>query len=731
MDEKQQNILRDLSENTAQKQLDLRDPLTKKEPKRKPQNADSIFSKKVWKGDRANRPQKISDIKSPNPQKSKVTNHYEQVGLVPSSRTIVLREALKVATGGSLILFFLIVLSITYRGFQAKDQFTSAAIQGFDGLSLASDATKQMDIDSAEDAIYSAQEQFQEINQDIWFLNQTLSAPGVGSELPVIGAKAIAIGNELSLAIEQALSALKNSEEIYDQFLRGSNYPSLQNKSLTEDLKQRLEKLNQSARHISQAHQLFQEINPEQAPEKYRDTLISAREKVERLNQLVTSFTEHAPAILKLLGDRYPHRYLILLQNNSEARPTGGFIGSFIIADTNDGYLTKLDFRDVYDADGQLHEEIPAPEEIAQLTDNWRLRDSNYSPDFAISAQKAAWFLEKSKGPGVDTIIAINQSIIKDLLEITGPIQLEDFDQPVTAENYHIILTYLVESKWAGATTPKDVIKNLIPRIQEKLLTRDNLPKLLDLGLKQAKRKEILAYSKDSQIQEFFQKVGISGQVHQSAKNEDYLSVSVVSIGGNKSDRYIKQRIFHHTYFQNDGSIINELTLSRTHTFSPDLERQWKKTLASFGFEEPSQDVIHIMGKGENKSAIKVYVPAGSELVDVIGLNREDVAVRDDQELNKTYFYYQQNVFPQNESTVTLRYRLPFKFDSWPSDTYRLIVQKQPGFISTVDFEKKIILNSPLEQYRIYPEGWEEKDGTITHRTNLLYDRIFAGVWGR
>lgn len=103
--------------------------------------------------------------------------------------------------------------------------------------------------------------------------------------------------------------------------------------------------------------------------------------------------------MLELLGDRYPERYLVLLQNDSEARPTGGFIGSFMIVDINDGYITKMDFHDVYEFDGQLSEDIPAPEDIAKISKNWRLRDSNYSPISPYPPRKPPGSCRKRRVP--------------------------------------------------------------------------------------------------------------------------------------------------------------------------------------------------------------------------------------------------------------------------------------------------------------------------------------------
>ena len=72
---------------------------------------------------------------------------------------------------------------------------------------------------------------------------------------------------------------------------------------------------------------------------------------------------------------------------------------------------------DVYKLDGQLAEKIEIPTGLQGVSDNFYLRDANYWPDFPTSAKKIAWFLEKEGGPTADHIIALDQRILKPVLE--------------------------------------------------------------------------------------------------------------------------------------------------------------------------------------------------------------------------------------------------------------------------------------------------------------------------
>jgi hypothetical protein len=104
---------------------------------------------------------------------------------------------------------------------------------------------------------------------------------------------------------------------------------------------------------------------------------------------------------LDLFFGRYAEKkYLVLFANNMELRPGGGFIGSFAIIKLKDYAIKDLKVYDVYDADGQLTEQIDPPDPIVKYLNqtHWYLRDSAFSPDFTDNFLDAETFAEKELG---------------------------------------------------------------------------------------------------------------------------------------------------------------------------------------------------------------------------------------------------------------------------------------------------------------------------------------------
>lgn len=165
--------------------------------------------------------------------------------------------------------------------------------------------------------------------------------------------------------------------------------------------------------------------------QKLVDRISSTRDSLTNLNRLLTLY----PGVAGFKNDQ---TFLVLLQNNLELRPGGGFIGSVGLAKFLDGQLVDFRLQDVYEIDGQLKGHVDPPVPVAELLkqEHWYLRDSNWDPDFRLNARQAAWFYEKETGVSVDGVIAINGNFLVDLIAATGPLSLPDYSERITSENF-------------------------------------------------------------------------------------------------------------------------------------------------------------------------------------------------------------------------------------------------------------------------------------------------------
>src|SRR3990172_10867844 len=130
-------------------------------------------------------------------------------------------------------------------------------------------------------------------------------------------------------------------------------------------------------------------------------------------------------------------RYMIIMQNDKEIRPTGGFMTNYATFKIANGLLDS-DFtsKDMYSVDLTLDlidatydfPDPPAAYTKYLLVERWYARDMNYSPDFVTSMDQflrlynMAGRIDPVEIKPVDGIFAIDTQVISELLEVTGPV---------------------------------------------------------------------------------------------------------------------------------------------------------------------------------------------------------------------------------------------------------------------------------------------------------------------
>ena len=723
-------LVRDLKKVQKNSPLDLRSPRADL-PKSSAQNPKALNLNQHSRGLRTGQQaaKNIETIISPTPRQH---FHYFPESKARNIRTNQFFAGFRFAAVGLIVVTLLNLLNIFQNGLTLKSSLIGNASAGFAGLAQGTTQAKNRNFDQAGNSFTHAKGNFDQALAQISLLSTANSLGKSGSissvsHLLAAGEALSKSGNLFTKSAENLFNwptlFIQANKDIFLKKLAG-HLPTQATgttgrTSLTGGLRTDLENVRSAIAQLEIARTELNQVNAADLPAKYREDLPSVTEKINNLTGFLEKLSDHFPAILSLLGDRYPNRYLILFQNDTEARPTGGFIGSLMILDINDGYITKTDFHDVYQYDGQLHEDIQAPEDIASITDNWRLRDSNYSPDFSVSAEKAAWFLQKSRGPSVDTVIAINQSMIADLLAQLGPIRVDPLKAELNAENFQFMLSYLIESKYFGADNPKKILEKVITAFQSKLLKLTDFQGFLGTLMKEIKNQKIMFYSRDAEVQKFFEYLGLTPHQNSITDHEDYLQVVATSVGGNKSDLYITENLDHQTYIDSDGSVHDELTITRRHNWTGAELLRWENLLKEFGFDGMNEGLKDLEGRGVNKASIKVYLPLGTTLENTVGIEESFVVTRSDPELGKTYFLLPLEVAPGEESKITLRYKLPFQLSLLPADIYRFSAQSQPGLVPT-QLRQEIHIAPGLTQLK------SATDSNLLPAT-MLQENIFQG----
>ncbi len=442
----------------------------------------------------------------------------------------------------------------------------------------------------------------------------------------------------------------------------------------------------------------------------------SVRGTLVKLQGVINKAIPVVEVLPQIAGYPTEKTYLFLLQNSDEMRPTGGFIGTYGIVKVKDGEVKDFDTENIYALDGPaekfLKVEPPPPIKKYLKVTYWFMRDSNWSPDFPTSAEKAEWFYHAERGPEqkIDAVIAVTPAFIEDIIRETGNIEMNG--EIFTPDNLMEVLQYKVEKEYYEKGIPeirrKDIVGELAKKIFERLA---NLPssrwlELLKVAEKSLTERHLLLWSKSPELQAIISREGWGGNIIDF--DGDYLMVVDANLAALKTDSVMEKKINYSFRTGGNGKLYARVDISYKNkgTFS------WKTT--------------------RYRTYTRIYVPKGSLLIRGIGMMENDKIsdptrrpgkVDVGEELGKTYFGAFISIEPGEERTLSFEYILPDKIKNQvDGGTYTLFVQKQAGtrghpLTLNLSFDKKIKKASPAEEQK------EWGDEVYKLQTDLRVDK--------
>lgn len=436
-------------------------------------------------------------------------------------------------------------------------------------------------------------------------------------------------------------------------------------------------------------------------------------------SQKFANVSDFLPVVEEVFLQPEPKIYLLLFQNNMELRPTGGFIGSFGLLTIEKGKIIDLKIEDVYTADGQLKGHVDPPLPIRKYLNqpHFFLRDSNFDPDFTISAAKAAFFLQKELGREVDGVVGINLFVLQKILQILGPIKIADFgNDSISADNFFFKAQYYASDKFfPGSTAKKDFLTSVTSILMQKLESDNSLSfvELLPVIRQLLDEKNIILFVNNGRSQKVIEEKGWAGRmVDVKCVGEiqldfcfpDYLSIVEANLGVNKANYFISKAVAIEKIIDQDGNLGTTLTISYENSANSQIFNNTFYT-----------------------NYLQIFVPVGSILTGIT-LNNAPISSSDidieNYGLDKMSFGFLVRIAPENKGVIKVTYTLPRLVTSEVS-SYQFFYQKQGG-----DKLAPLILTIKyLESLTLKPANFKstsERDNEVYYTTDTSVDRIFA-----
>jgi HAMP domain-containing protein len=197
------------------------------------------------------------------------------------------------------------------------------------------------------------------------------------------------------------------------------------------------------------------------------EPLTASRTELRSVTGALDASADAAQLLPNMLGAEKPRHYLLMIQNNAEARASGGIPGALAIVTLDQGKLT-LGAQSSAGEIGTMEPILPVDPEQRHIYSTRLgkfMQDVNLTPDFPTAASTAQAMWERKTGQTVDGVISIDPVVLGYILDATGPVQVSNPD--------------LV--KLAGANLPTELDgKNVVPTLLSNVYAQIQEPQLQD-----------------------------------------------------------------------------------------------------------------------------------------------------------------------------------------------------------------------------------------------------------
>jgi len=442
---------------------------------------------------------------------------------------------------------------------------------------------------------------------------------------------------------------------------------------------------------------------------------------------LLENLEKSLGAAITWLRSPRPRHIMVLLQNSSELRATGGFVGSVLEVTLSGGSVEQVTFRDINEIDRGSGVIVVPPRPLQGIITKWGVADANWFFNFPDSAKKTIELAEKSAlyrkdNVTFDGVVAVSTNVARDLLSIVGPVELPEFkltlDERNVVEEVQRDVQLREEKKSAQ---PKRLVAAAATETIEKLQTLDAQKKrLLGEQLRQwIIDKDVMVYLKDEALQRSLEAYGVAGNVLElpGSFNGDYLAIVASNVGGGKTDSVMKQSVFFQSQLNDDGTASDHLVIERRHEGKTGDAWWYRVPNETYlrVFVPPSAGISNFIGGYDKRIAQRVnYRTAGytpDVLITAIEGSVKDLvgfpALNIFEEAGKRVFAAWSRVLPGSSGKITFDYAHRLFLTPAPGERYQLVFEKQPGSETDYSFEISAPIgfrwrenSSPLFEYK-------------------------------
>lgn len=313
------------------------------------------------------------------------------------------------------------------------------------------------------------------------------------------------------------------------------------------------------------------------------------QQTVEQLEKAVVALGSAADAASTapaMLGGEGPRNYVLIIQNNAEARASGGIPGALAGLTLDNGKLS-LNIQSSAGELGSMSPVLPVDTQQQQIYSTRLgkyMQDVNLTPDFPTAATTAKAMWEIKTGQEIDGVISLDPIALSYILEATGPVAVGTSQLPgteavslpteLTADN---VVPTLLSDVYAKIESPamQDIyFAGVAKEVFAALSSRQRKAKGLIAAITRgAEERRVLAWSARPSEQSVLSKYHLSGAVSGPSVSPAQFGVYFNDGTGAKMDYYVKRSVQLVKKCPKDGYQETTVRITSTNTAPSDADQ--------------------------------------------------------------------------------------------------------------------------------------------------------------
>jgi hypothetical protein len=446
------------------------------------------------------------------------------------------------------------------------------------------------------------------------------------------------------------------------------------------------------------------------------------------------------PRLMGATGEG-PKTYLLLVQNEDELRPTGGFITAAGTLLVKDGSIDTLNFQGSEYFDNWDRPYPVAPWQLSQYMNSRVLifRDANWFTNYPTAALYAEYLYSYTNSHSVDGVIAFDQQMLVEILGVTGPIAVEGVPYLVDVNN---VVPYMRSAKnptaadlaspdWNNKVFINKLTRALIAKIFSGEVPWEQFSTMLERALNEH---HLLVQLDSPMMTSVLARYHWDGAVRPDSG--DFLMVVDSNIGFNKTNAVVDSSLTYDVDLTIPSSPIASLSVfHRNRAAEIVFCKHWNKVRAEGEKGYPITDCYW--------NYMRVYMKEGTKLLSATPQSVPDnwmilkqknpgqVDILEEEIEGVQAFGTLQVLLGGQSLSTSFTFALPADILGQTGDSdrfvYHLKVQKQPGTSGVPITIRVHFPNHALIE--TFPLGSVLQDNNILYRADLTTDIDFEVIF--